>query len=183
MKHSIPNITAGNTLTLTNVEFVDYPSSTWTLTLTLILIKSMAPSRIFNKLSKDFTAAVSGGVDQYDLSLSTDDTISLNAGKFQYEISATDGVQAVTLEAGFTTVTLSLKNQDSQDDTREHAQIMVDQIEALLAGRAKKDVDSYTIGSRSLSKIGIEQLILLRDYYVARVALLKGVKNKIRYRL
>jgi hypothetical protein len=42
---------------------------------------------------------------------------------------------------------------------------MVDKIEALLSGRADKDVNSYSIQGRSISKMGISELLQWRDYY------------------
>ena len=42
---------------------------------------------------------------------------------------------------------------------------MLDKIESLLEGRADKDVSSYSIQGRSISKMTISDLLLWRDYY------------------
>ena len=55
----------------------------------------------------------------------------------------------------------------STGDTRSHAKIMLDKIESILEGRADADVSSYSIQGRSLSKIGIAELLQWRDYYKA----------------
>lgn len=50
-------------------------------------------------------------------------------------------------------------------DPRTHAQIMLDKIQSLLEGRADKDVSSYSIQGRSISKMSISDLLQWRDYY------------------
>lgn len=57
----------------------------------------------------------------------------------------------------------------SDDERTSHSQIMVDKIESILQNRADDDVDSYTIKSRSISKMGITELIKWRDYYLAEL--------------
>lgn len=53
----------------------------------------------------------------------------------------------------------------NQSDPRSHAEIMVDKIQALLEGRADRDVNSYSIQGRSISKMAISELLQWRDYY------------------
>lgn len=55
------------------------------------------------------------------------------------------------------------------DDRRSHAQLMVDKIESVIAGRADQDVDSYTIKTRSITKMPISELTKWRDYYLAEL--------------
>lgn len=50
-------------------------------------------------------------------------------------------------------------------DPRSHAEIMLDKIQSLLEGRADKDVNSYSIQGRSISKMSITDLLDWRDYY------------------
>lgn len=50
-------------------------------------------------------------------------------------------------------------------DPRSHAEIMLDKIQSLLEGRADKDVASYSIQGRSISKMSIADLLQWRDYY------------------
>lgn len=54
-------------------------------------------------------------------------------------------------------------------DRTSHAQIMVDKIQSILLGRADSDVDSYTIRSRSISKMSVKELIDWREYYLAEL--------------
>ena len=57
----------------------------------------------------------------------------------------------------------------SDTDRRSHAEIMVGKIESILQNRADNDVESYTIKSRSISKMSIAELRQWRDYYVREV--------------
>lgn len=58
-------------------------------------------------------------------------------------------------------------------DDRAHAEKVLAAIEAVIEERATKDQSSYTIGSRSLSRTPIEDLIRLRTEYRAEVGRLK----------
>jgi hypothetical protein len=59
---------------------------------------------------------------------------------------------------------------DVNHDPRTHAEIMRDKIESLLEGRADNDVEEYSIGNRSLTKLSITDLMKWRDYYRQEVA-------------
>lgn len=54
----------------------------------------------------------------------------------------------------------------SDDDRRSHAQVMIGKIESILQGRADNDVESYSIKSRSITKMGVSDLRKWRDYYI-----------------
>jgi hypothetical protein len=51
-------------------------------------------------------------------------------------------------------------------DRRSHARIMVEKIESILSGRADSDVESYTIKSRSITKMSVKELTQWREYYL-----------------
>lgn len=54
-------------------------------------------------------------------------------------------------------------------DRRDHAQVMVTKITSILENRADSDVGSYTIKSRSITKMTIKELTDWRDYYLAEI--------------
>lgn len=58
-------------------------------------------------------------------------------------------------------------------DPRTHAEIMLTKIETLLEGKADSDVANYSINGRSLTKLGLSELIEWRDYYRAEVIKLR----------
>lgn len=54
-------------------------------------------------------------------------------------------------------------------DRRSHAEVMVAKINSIIEGRADNDVSSYSIKSRSISRMGIDELMKWRDYYINEV--------------
>ena len=63
-----------------------------------------------------------------------------------------------------------LANRDEDNsDPRTVAEINLEKIEARLSGRLDSDVSSYSIGGRSLTKIPLEELRVMRDYWKAEV--------------
>lgn len=69
----------------------------------------------------------------------------------------------------------------STADTRSHARKVLDSIEALIEGRAAKDVEEYTIEGRSLTKMPLDDLMRLRATYRRMVAAEAG-RSPIAYR-
>lgn len=55
-------------------------------------------------------------------------------------------------------------------DRRSPARIMLGKIESIILNRADSDVESYTIGSRSITKMSLEELMTWRDHYRSEVA-------------
>lgn len=66
----------------------------------------------------------------------------------------------------------------SGDDPRSHAELMLDKIESILEGRADKDVSSYSINGRSLTKLTIEELMDWRGRYRAEVQALRAKESR-----
>ena len=58
----------------------------------------------------------------------------------------------------------------SGDDRRTPSEVMLAKIESILMNRADDDVESYTIGSRSITKMSIDELTKWRNYYRSEVA-------------
>lgn len=67
------------------------------------------------------------------------------------------GTGTVTIEANLGTV--------STFDGRSHVKTVLDALEALLEGKASKDQASYSIAGRSLTAMGIDELIAWREKY------------------
>lgn len=58
---------------------------------------------------------------------------------------------------------------------RAHAEVMLDKIESILEGRADKDVASYSIGNRSITKMSIAELLEWRARYRQEV---RAIRNQ-----
>lgn len=91
---------------------------------------------------------------------------AVNAGEYRWEMIVTRTIDGETsvVDAGYVHV------YAATDDKRSHAEIMVTKIESILEGRADSDVDSYTIRSRSITKMSIQDLMNWRDYYRQQIA-------------
>lgn len=66
----------------------------------------------------------------------------------------------------------------STEDRRTHAEIMVEKIQSILDGRAAHDIESYSIKSRSISRMSVPDLLRWRDYYLDEVARTGGSTKK-----
>jgi hypothetical protein len=82
---------------------------------------------------------------------------------WQLEITQTSSGNRVVVDIGDFT---AIPDMDSnQADPRIHAEIKVDKIETILAGKADSDVASYSIAGRSLTKLSFQELLDAREYY------------------
>jgi hypothetical protein len=82
---------------------------------------------------------------------------------FQVEVERISDSARIFLYRGFFDVAADLDTNGV--DPRTHAEKMLNAIEALLEGRADKDVSSYSIAGRSISKMSVAELTDWRDYY------------------
>jgi len=82
---------------------------------------------------------------------------------WQLEVTKTATGDRVVVDTGVFTAIPDL--DVNQADPRIHAEIMLGKIESILEGRADSDVASYSIGTRSLTKLSITELMEWRDYY------------------
>ena len=82
---------------------------------------------------------------------------------WQLEITQTSSGNRIVVDTG--TFRVDPDMDTDRADKRIHAEIMVDKIESLLAGKADSDVASYSIAGRSLTKLSFEELLAARDHY------------------
>ena len=111
------------------------------------------------------TASASG--DDYLVSVAAGTTASYSTGVYRWQayITRTSDSARVTVDSG---TFEGLPNRAANTaDPRSHAKTMLDKIESVLSGRADGDVASYSINGRSLTKIGVEELMAWRDRYRA----------------
>ncbi len=89
-------------------------------------------------------------------------------GIYAYAIKATRlSDNAVrTVQSG----TLRLLADPASQDVRTHAEKVLEAIEALIEGRATKDVTSYSIAGRSLTRMSPDELVKWRSHYRNEVA-------------
>ena len=109
------------------------------------------------------TATASGSDYLVEVNSSTTASYTVGTYRWQAYITRNSDEQRLTIDEGTWEV---IANRDAATtDPRSHAAIMVDKIESILEGRADSDVSSYSIQGRSLTKLGIEELMAWRDRY------------------
>lgn len=104
----------------------------------------------------------------FQVSSATSSAFTAGFYHWQLEITETASGNRIVVERGEFEAVVDLDNNGA--DPRTHAEIMLDKIESLLEGRADKDVSSYAIQGRSISKMSIADLLQWRDYYRKEVA-------------
>ena len=94
------------------------------------------------------------------------------AGTYRYAVKATRDADsaAQTVQSGL----IEVKVDPVSADPRTHAEKTLAAIEALIEGRATKDVQSYSIAGRSLTKMTVDELQRWRRYYHAQVLAQRG---------
>lgn len=117
------------------------------------------------------TATASGSDYLVEVNSSTTASYTVGTYRWQAYITRNSDEQRLTIDEGTWEV---IANRDAATtDPRSHAAIMVDKIESILEGRADSDVSSYSIQGRSLTKLGIEELMAWRDRYKSELLLEK----------
>ena len=129
-------------------------------------------------LAYAFRPVTGGTVTTIDMTADGDDwlaskasaqTGALAAGDYSWTLLATRTADSERLSIGSGTTKVLPNLATDTADRRSHAQKVLASIEALLEGRATKDVESYTIGDRQLTKMSVEELLKWRDRYRAEV--------------
>lgn len=95
-------------------------------------------------------------------------TAAWEAGDYAYTIRATDGADVVEVESGRVRITPNLAAGNV--DTRSHARITLEAIEAVIEKRATLDQERYRINNRELYRTPIGDLLKLRTFYRNEVA-------------
>lgn len=85
-------------------------------------------------------------------------TTDLEVGHYEYAKKITDGTSTFTLETGIHDVDPDLSADTAGVDRRSYAGITLENIEAMLQGKATKDQTSYSLNGRALSRYSIAEL-------------------------
>lgn len=109
------------------------------------------------------TSSASGG---HSLSVSAAITAGWTTGSYTWHARATcaDGTVS-TVNTGTVEVMPSM-SIESDYDGRSFAKKMIDAIEIVMSGRATNDINQYSIGGRSITKMTPEELIKWRQHFL-----------------
>lgn len=126
------------------------------------VLRHYAPSGVSIDYSIDMVS-VSDGVFAADVSAANISGWSEGRYFWDLVVVRTSDDRSTIIETG------EIRVFDSSAERRSHAEIMVGKIESVLEGRADADVESYTIKSRSITKMAVKELREWRDYYVREI--------------
>lgn len=155
MSANVPaRLTAGDSWSWL-ASYPDYPAPTWALT--FYLQNGEHSTAVSTTASgANFTAAKLAS-----------ETAALTAGRYRWRARLVSGLTVVTIEKGW--VQVEPNAADATQDLRSPARRMLDAVEAALIGRATSDQLAMTLGSRSISRTPIPELVQWRDRLKAEV--------------
>jgi hypothetical protein len=148
---------AGDTWQWNRQDLADnYPAPTWTL------------KYAFKNATQHFevTAAADGAFFAATVAMAT--TAGYTAGKYSWVAWVETATERHEVDRGWLTVLPVYTGTTTLDD-RTHARKTLEAIEAVIENRATLDQQKYTIGSRSLDRMPIKDLLEFRDYYRGQV--------------
>lgn len=145
--------TIGDTLKFTK-ELSDYlPTDGWTLTYTLI-----------NSSAKISFSGSDNGDGTHLINVAPATTATWTAGEYDYQAKVADGTDTYLVGTGEIKVVADFAANTTLD-ARHHVEKALASIEAVIEDRAGESDLSYSIGSRSLSKMTLAELLEFRDKY------------------
>jgi hypothetical protein len=150
MSNNVPTqIMQGDTL-LWTASYPDYPSSVWTLTVTLI-----------NEVGKIEVVGTPEADDSYIFEVDALTSAGYAPGNYRWTDKVTDGTKVYTLSSGCSTVLTDISQSDTFDG-RSWAERALEAVEAVIENRASADQEAYSIQGRSLSRTPLTDLWNLR---------------------
>jgi hypothetical protein len=160
------DIVAGDTLTWQR-SFDSFPASLgWVLT---YVLNSPTARIVVN--SADVTALG----NSFQVTIPSAETKVWAPGKYQWlavaQLAAAGPVpaQRFTVALGRLVIAIDLLDATSPQDTRSNAEVALDNINLMLAGRGGDGVQEYTINGRMLRRYPLAELTSLRSLYRAIV--------------
>lgn len=138
------------------LELPDNPAPAWSLAAIL-----RGPSQI------NLTATASGTNHKFAALASA--TSSWAPGEYWYSVRASKSGSVVEVAKGQLSVLADIAAIAAPYDGRTQNQIALEAINAVLAKRATRDQERYTINNRELWRTPIADLLKLRAFYVVQV--------------
>lgn len=138
----------------TNLQ--DYPNTEYTMTYV---------ARITAGGNTEIQLAGTAYGSDYLFTVSSTVSTDFVPGYYHWQLEAVrnSDSERLVIDRGYFTAIADLDVNGA--DPRSHAEIMIDKIESLLAGKADTDVANYEIAGRKLTKLSFKELIEARDYY------------------
>lgn len=138
----------------------DYPTDQYALTYEFHIDSGGGGSHKFTITATETTTA-------YIVEVASTVTDDYTADQYKWYafITRTSDSQRVAVDNGMTTLVANFA--DTNADLRTHAKKVLDAVQAVIENRATIDQSSFSIAGRSLSRMSIDELFLVRDRYRA----------------
>jgi hypothetical protein len=155
---------AGDSLTW-NRGFEQYPASAgWTLT---YVLNNPTQKYVVN------SADVVPDGDGFTVTIPAAETKLWTPGNYLWLAVMQNGSQRDTCAAGRVLIQPDILDATTPVDTRAQEEIALENIKAVLAGRASDGTLEYKIGDRELRRYSMAELITLKSHFVAEVRSLR----------
>jgi hypothetical protein len=138
----------------------DYPTDQYALTYEFHIDSGGGGNHQFTITATETTTAY-----VVEVASTVTDDYTADQYKWYAFITRTSDSQRVAVDNGMTTLVANFA--DTNADLRTHAKKVLDSIQAVIENRATVDQSSFTIAGRSLSRMTIEELFMVRDRYRA----------------
>lgn len=117
--------------------------------------------------SHKFTVTASETTTSYVVEVASTITDDYTANQYKWYafITRTSDSERVAVDNGLTSLVANYA--DTNADLRTHAKKVLDAVQAVIENRATIDQSSFSIAGRSLSRMSIDELFLVRDRYRA----------------
>ena len=156
----LPRFTIGDTLTATET-LAKYPATaSWVLHYRLLPREGSGAAIAFN--------STASGSDHL-ITVPAATTASWAAGTYTWASWVSDGANSYSLAHGTTELLPNPRIGAGPLDLRSSAQIGLDNVRALLRGKASSGVQYYTINGRQLGSYSLPDLIVLESHLAAEV--------------
>lgn len=134
--------------------YSDYPASDgWTL------------DYYFRGNGTGLEVAATADGDSFLLSATAAETAEMSAGVYYFQGFVSLETERILVDVGEVKILPSLIADNATFDGRSQVKIILDAIDALIAGKATLDQQEYTIGNRQLKRYPIPDLLELRTMY------------------
>lgn len=151
----LPRSFAAGTTVSYRRSYGEFPASAWDLKLHL-----RGPTTL------DVTATEDGNA--FVLTLTAANTATLAPGGYRWSERVTKGTETHEVARGRVSVLVDLSTAEPKDSLTFEERLLP-LLEAALEGRAKRDLDAYSVGGLSVSKMQIRELRRLRNSLVATI--------------
>lgn len=122
--------------------------------------------------------------DKFYIVASAEETANWKPAIYKFQILNNDGIE----DSGEIEIIINYALADEYSNVKSKNEILLEAIEAQIAGKATTAQSSMSVGDKSIAYCSINELFMLRDYFKKKVAEENGIQNvdgnemKIKYK-